>query len=1228
MTGGQKSTVYGSPGVVTCPGCGSAQAGSLPSCLNCGTKLPASSGIEPGSVIDGKYEILGLLGAGGMGEVFKSRHVHLNAFRCVKVMKKSLSGDESFRKRFLREARTATQVHHHNVAIVHDFASLADGSYYMVSEFVDGITVRQWSTKCGRFPIAFAAEIGVQTLAGLEHCHRRGLLHRDVSPDNIMIALDADGRPSVKIIDLGIAKMLAAPTSEATQVGLFVGNPKYSSPEQLGQLAEGEEIDGRTDLYSLGAVLYEMVLGIPPFSSTTPQGYVVKHLTQRARPFAEVNTQLSWPPGFEGVIFRALEKDRTKRYRNAAEFAEALAPFAKSFSIEELDRAFFSVISESHTAIFTPPPTAATATKTEVTGEGSDVSVLPTIRDGQTPVPSDLDTATAARQLARRKEDEERDRAAWQSAVSGATTAAFRKYLAAHPEGANAEEARKRVEELQLLSRIRECEEKRHLGELEEIVATHDKDSPAGADARAARKRVREAIAKEEREEQRDWDEAWKKGTVQSWEEFIQRHPRSSRVEEAHHALAETSDYEAAGREDTEAAWRKYVAKWPQGRHALEAGIHLNKAKEREMERAYEESKSSDEPERYRDFLKRYPNAARSSEIEQLLQERTAFDEALREDSEPALEKYLQKWPRHRHSSEAQKRLREVQQRDDAVLEKAVTARDAQSLRAFLDAYRGSRLRERAATLLKETQAFESALQTNSPQGWRGFLQDYPGGRFSSEAKQTLEQLEETAFQKLVNERDQAAASTFLKIFPDSRRAAEVRRLAADWEETAAISEALAAVGRGDPGPAEKLRRRIRSPERRGQLEQALVVHAEKVAWDEAESSNTIDAYRKYLRAHGEGPNAATASARVEEMTLLARIPELEKNRDETELQKIVAEAPAQSKPGAAARAALARVQEQIAAQRREAEERDWRRAWEEGSPAAWTVFLKRHPSETRSAEARQMLAEAQAFEAAEAADSLESWRQYLEKWSDGRHRSEAGVRLEWAERRVAASREVAVQPRAQEQSSPADSSEIATVIQTATWQAESITPESPGEVSVLPTGRPDAAVPRSPITAPGAPGIFATPGEPTHRNFMVWAGGIAAVAVIAIVAGVLMWNRSASTPAVDSIEVTESRVTETAITPLEPAARGTLVLDARPWAEVSSVLDAKGKNWIPSQGHYTPLVLTLPAGRYSITFRNPQTSSREKAVTVDVAAAQTRQIDAELSDIDPAEYFAKSGWR
>ena len=160
-----------------------------------------SSGLPVGALLDGKYEIVSLLGAGGMGEVYQARHTHLNTLRCIKVMRPSLAGDEAFRSRFLREARLATRVQHPNVAITHDFSLGDSGVSYLVSEYIDGTTLRQWSRQHGRFAPDMAAEISVQVLSGLHEIHRQGLVHR---PGNPAWGIQFDHRPDLFAGDGGL----------------------------------------------------------------------------------------------------------------------------------------------------------------------------------------------------------------------------------------------------------------------------------------------------------------------------------------------------------------------------------------------------------------------------------------------------------------------------------------------------------------------------------------------------------------------------------------------------------------------------------------------------------------------------------------------------------------------------------------------------------------------------------------------------------------------------------------------------------------------------------------------------------------------------------------------------------------------------------------------------------------------------------------------------------------
>jgi serine/threonine-protein kinase len=274
--------------------------------------------------IDGKYQILSRLGVGGMGEVYKALHIHLNAIRVIKLMRSNIAGDAGAHDRFLREARLATRISHPNVAALYDFSTLDDTARYMVWEYIEGINLHELIAQRGPLSPRYAAKIAIQALLGLDAVHRAGIVHRDVSPENIMIARSEDGDERVKIIDLGIAKQGSGDDDNNTKTGMFVGKWKYCSPEHLGMLNEGERIDGRADLYSFGIVLYEMLTGVPPFQADTPHKYLMLHASERPRALRDVNPSTTASPAIEALIFRAMEKDRTKRFATARDFAKAL----------------------------------------------------------------------------------------------------------------------------------------------------------------------------------------------------------------------------------------------------------------------------------------------------------------------------------------------------------------------------------------------------------------------------------------------------------------------------------------------------------------------------------------------------------------------------------------------------------------------------------------------------------------------------------------------------------------------------------------------------------------------------------------------------------------------------------------------------------------------------------------------------------------------------------------
>ncbi len=261
----------------------------------------------------GRYQIVGELGRGGMAVVLKAYHPALDRYVAIKVLPPQFAYDQDFVRRFLREARSAAALHHPNIVTIHD-VDRADGYTFIVMQLVEGKTLDQVIRESGRLPLPRIQRITCQMVDALEHAHERGLIHRDIKPSNIMVDDARDDK--VTLMDFGLVR--AAEDTSLTRTGTIVGTPEYMSPEQ----AEGGDIDHRTDIYSLGVVLFKMVTGRVPFSKSTPHAVLIAHMTEEPPSLRSLSPDV--PAGVEAAIRKALAKNRQTRYARVRELGRDL----------------------------------------------------------------------------------------------------------------------------------------------------------------------------------------------------------------------------------------------------------------------------------------------------------------------------------------------------------------------------------------------------------------------------------------------------------------------------------------------------------------------------------------------------------------------------------------------------------------------------------------------------------------------------------------------------------------------------------------------------------------------------------------------------------------------------------------------------------------------------------------------------------------------------------------
>ena len=268
-----------------------------------------------------------------MGSVYKVRHRLLDEVRVIKVMRPHLAEDEVLQARFLREAKVAVKLRHANLAQIHDFTMDDSGYAFLVMEFIDGLNLQEVSKVLEKPSLGLAIEIAHQSLDALGYLHRKRIIHRDVSPDNLLITLDDDRSVLVKLIDLGIAKVHEG-DENLTLAGTFLGKVRYSSPEHF-RTQEGSTVDARSDLYSFGVVFYEFLTAVYPISGTNISSLIAGHLMNPPLDFSESDPEGRIPEGLRAVILQALEKKPDDRFDSAKAFQQALKPFRDEYAVEE-----------------------------------------------------------------------------------------------------------------------------------------------------------------------------------------------------------------------------------------------------------------------------------------------------------------------------------------------------------------------------------------------------------------------------------------------------------------------------------------------------------------------------------------------------------------------------------------------------------------------------------------------------------------------------------------------------------------------------------------------------------------------------------------------------------------------------------------------------------------------------------------------------------------------------
>jgi serine/threonine protein kinase len=280
---------------------------------------------SPGDILLGKYRAEGVLGRGGMGVVVAARHLSLDERVAIKFLLPDRLGDDESIQRFLREARAAVRIRSQHIARVTDVGTMENGAPYMIMEYLEGRNLQDVVAQDGPLPVALVVDLVLQASEALAEAHAQGIIHRDVKPSNLFLSRHADGSACVKVLDFGISKMPGSHDHALTRTGAVFGSPLYMSPEQL---RSARDVDARTDIYSVGVVLYQSLTGRVPFAADDLPQLVYKIMNEA--PVSPRALRAEIPATLEQAILTAMARDRESRFPTIADLASAIAPLGSS----------------------------------------------------------------------------------------------------------------------------------------------------------------------------------------------------------------------------------------------------------------------------------------------------------------------------------------------------------------------------------------------------------------------------------------------------------------------------------------------------------------------------------------------------------------------------------------------------------------------------------------------------------------------------------------------------------------------------------------------------------------------------------------------------------------------------------------------------------------------------------------------------------------------------------